>query len=343
MTNNVVAALSTLTDVVSADFSNYAANLPNEQVTQLHVLTAEFRSSQKLIANEIIVSGTKLAQLQELLGDQFFNFAERELGLHRRTIMRYLTVAKVVKQHFSTGDKINLKEVSNYTQSALLLLAPAEESLIDEVKALAGTGQPINEKVVKELMAKVSEQDERVRLAEAEAESARSQLSAAQKDHELAQARQTSLNARTDERLLRAEELNRALQEENAQLRKAETIVEEKLVPTLPKEFATLQDAVAQESAKLKTVQDAVAKAQREAKQTEERIEEVRAEFAALSQQSADLKAVQQKIEELLRDLPVANLQALSANDPNAKAALGNMGKLLIQLGESLRDVAIAD
>lgn len=343
MTNNVVAVLSTLTDVVSADFSNYTANLPTEQVMQLHVLTAEFKNSQRQIANEIIVSGTKLAQLEEILGDLFFDFAERELGLHRRTITRYLTAAKVVRQHFSTGGKINLKEVSNYTQSALLLLAPAEDSLIDEVKRLAGTGQPINEKVVKELMAKVSEQDERVRLAEAEAESARSRLTAAQKEHELVQARQTSVIAQKDERLQRAEELTEAQREELAELRRAETIVQEKLVPTLPQEFSTLQDAVAHESAKLQTMKDAVEKAKREADQVEEHIQEMRSKFAALTQQSADFKAVQQKIDELLRDLPIANMQALSANDPNAKAALSNMGKLLIQLGESFCDVAVAD
>ena len=321
------------------------SKLSAEQTCNLYAYVADFRTSSRRIEEEFLLLISKLKQIQDLLGDDIYKFAEEVFGLKEWTVKRYLRINAALKTHITTEKGlIDVAEAKHYTKGALSLLNPiTDDDVITEIRQLAQNGIQVNEKTVKDIIASRNV-DYETRLAEAtaEADQANNALKQAQiqRDLEIARSRQHQENSA--ELLRRANAEKEALQLELDELQKqatvvgvSETVVKEQVVPPA---YASIEEAIADAKSKLKAVE-----AKRDALQQEtDALTQKQQAMSQLEMSASEFNDIQQAANELLNRYPAARIAAISSSDPKVKVALSKMGEVFVSFGKHLTSAAAA-
>lgn len=318
------------------------SHLNEEQMIEVRILVSEIRASQDRIGRELYLLTEKMNDLSKLLGDGFVDFVESELGISQRTARRYLQVHSVLKAHFSDSNgRTSASEARHITQGALVLLAnePGDE-VIAEIRAIAKSGEEVNEATVKRLIeSREAELEARVAAAEAEVALA---VRSAQKSSERAEleiARVKGQAENSQEMVRRLTEQRDALEEEVSRLQQQETQVVEKTIEkeVVPKGFATIEEALETTQKDLQTKTGELARVDADLKESQEKLAEMRANLAVAQAGKEDFLKMKQDVEALMLKFPVAMLKSMSGSDTNIKTSINALGEAMVAMGNLLK------
>lgn len=326
--------------ISSVDF----ADLSPEHITSLRFCVGQFRINQNRMLEGYFACAGLLLQIKEIVGDQFTKFAQTELGLPLRTIQRYMKVNQAALSHFSEDGQINVKEVSMFTQSALLLLSPeTDDEIIFEIKALLNQGEKINEATVQKIIARRdADLEAQIVAAQAETAFANKELKTVTDRSEILSARLQNQLSKQEEQVRRLTEQRAALEEEIQVIRAQETVVTEKEVEVVPAGFKSALEATEAAQKQLALAVEKKDKIEAEIVAAEKKRTSILEDVSVIETGNEEVLKIKSQIDEIILKYPTALLRAVSDASPSAKTALESAADALIFLGNQLRGALLA-
>lgn len=306
-----------------------------------------FVQSHNRLNNELFMMSSHLTVCREILGeDRFYTFAEKGLGFTRKRANRLLKIYKVLDTHFRSSEgKFHPARITNFSESALLLLADDSESgeLVEVLQQMAETGK-VTEKNVKELMERRAAQNDSSYAAIAAELEQEKRIGKEREDKaelEIGRMRsQVEAQAETVRRLtgqIDAQDGDiRRLQEQTRQ--QAPKVVEKEVrVEVVPREYKDKQEALAGIEGEL---QEAEAKRLRTADElaaAQARLAELNQSMATKSAGADQLARLRAKLSEIEMMFPAALLASIKGADDGVKDEVAAIGEMLIRVGNQFK------
>jgi hypothetical protein len=314
------------------------SDINNENLLNLKLSHAAFKTSQKKLADELFISCQQMHLMQEILGPRIFKFADEEFGINPRTVRRYLHSYKMLNTHFLTDGRINLQEVRQFTQTALQLLAEdTNEDVILEIRNIAAQGGAINEATVKQLLDQQSgDYEARLNAAQAESTAFKKELKIAEEKHELALSRAEKSKNNSQETERRLEAQLKDLELENEKLQKASIQVQHVEVEKIPAGYSSIEDAVAEATRRHEELTNKITSIRGELALIAEEKATIQNNFNVLTVSLQDVEKFKSDIENAFLKMPHSRIVALSNTDKGITTLLTQLGEELISRGQLL-------
>lgn len=315
------------------------SHLSPEKRDRLKMCVGEWHGAAKRLVTELYTMSHQLAEMREILGEQFYSFCEHELGIKRRTVFRYLQVNKVLSVHFMDNGKLTIADHS-ITQRALLLLSPTtDSSVMDEVKTAMNDGKIVDAALLQEMLARHKAESE-MRLASAQAES-QAALRTMDRKLELTELElaRTKRDAESQEEMLRRNRQQAALlDEENRTLRAAATEVrfEKQDVEIVPPGYKSTLDAIQDKQQQLQKLTAEEESLQRSVVVLNERHAQAQAQLDSMLASTANFRELQAAVEALMSRYPIDTLVTLANRERSVKGAYHSLGTTMTLFGAQL-------
>lgn len=317
--------------------------LDSQKQMEVYGLLTDIRSAIRRVENEFVFMAIKLGQMQEIVGDQFYDYVQRELGLPKYQVQRMLTSYKALTTHLSDdAGRIDMAMGGRFTQGALRMFAPVTDSnVVEEVRKLASAGEKINEAVILRVVAAhETDQEARITLLESEADRAKKDLDKVREQSELDKLRLQSQIAASSEQMRKMTEQRLAVEEEIAKLRKQETVVTEKAVPTVPAAYTSIEAAIADATLKLEKAQQRERDVTRATELLVAKQVELQASVTELQTSTAEFEEIKSLADRFLLQYPQAKIKVIANANASQRAAVAGLAEAMIEFGTQLRNAA---
>jgi hypothetical protein len=320
--------------VVSASPSNAVWDkLSTENAIQLHVLVHQFQATQERMTRDLFVLTQTLVQIKELTGENFYAFAEQNMGLKSRTtIRRYMHIHTVLEAHFLSNGRIDPKEMKNFTQRAFELLGPdTDEDLIVELRTIAQSGNSVDEKTVKRLL-EVHGTDHKSQIAslEAEVKTTKQDAVASQSRLEIENARLITQEQNTQELVRRLTDQRTALDIEMEELRKQQIQVQYIDKEVVPPGYISVEEAIEAVTVKKNELEQSLEPLRVRKEELEERLK-------FISAGADEFLRMKDQVDGFLLKFPVAMIRAVSSSDPAIKQHIEGLSVCMMQFATQLQ------
>lgn len=287
--------------------------------------------SNRRIGDLFVLTET-LAQVKAITGENFYAFAEQQMGIRPRTIRRYMHIHTVLEAHFQTNGRIDPVEMRNFTQRAFDLLGPdTDDGIILELRTIAQAGQSVDEKTVKKLL-ETRDGDHQTEVAslQAEIKTVRQEASAGLNRLQVENAKLITQDQNTQELVRKLTEQRSALDLEMEELRRQTVQVQFVDKEILPAGYLSAADAIKDATAKKEEIEGSIVALQQKKNDLESQIQFVTAgaeEFLNMKEQ----------VDGFLLKFPVAMIRAVSSTDLAIKQHIEVLSACMLQFGHQLQ------
>lgn len=332
---------TTSANLLPATAVNELSHLSQEQQMQLFALLTEIRSSIRRVEKEYVFMALRVGQMKKIMGDSVYAYLRQHLEMPRYVVERILLANQALTSHLADEDgRTDMVLGSRFTAGALRMFAPITDgSVIEEVKKLAGEGHKVNEQLIERVVkAHESDSEERILLAEAEAARARKDLSALKERHEIDMLRMKGQVDASAHLLRKAAEHREAMEQEVATLRSQSTIVTEKLVPKIPDEYTSIEDAISAANERLEQARQRESSVKAETERLISEQAKAKASAIALHANIQDFQEVQELASKFFLQYPQAKLKAVTNATPEQREAITAMARAMIEFGTYLQE-----
>lgn len=299
----------------------------------LQILVGRFRDTSRRIASDLFVLTETLSAIQNITGDNFFEFASQVLNVGERQVRRYLHINKVFQAHFMTDGRFNPSEVEQFSQRALNLLAPdTDEQIIIELRTMAQNGSKVDEKTVTELLAKHNDQAAQIVALQADLKTVQTLATTSIDQLNIKNASLLQQDHNNREMVRRLEEQLQAIDEEITTLRSQSVQVKyvDKPVDVIPEGYKTATEAIEAAERKKNDVESELSKLEQKRQNLEQQVHLITAG-------ADEFLRMKEEIERCLMKFPVAMIRAASTSDPEIKSHILGMSEIMSQFADQLK------
>lgn len=323
----------------------------NSVRTRVAFQVARIHDSIRRTAMEVVEIGRALTDIRQAIPEMtFVSLCQTEFGMDQRVARRFIASARYVDEHMPN----QIDAVRRLSPTVLYGLAQGDVSaqVVDQVLAAKKEGKPIMPADIREAMRRIEEQiekkDDQLQQALTDLTATRTELEEAKKRGDQAELRAAKVleqHDRLTRNLQRAQDETHMYSKESADLqqqiaqlkeRLAHPAVVEKEVPTVPKGFTSLEEAIKANEKKLRESQNALAKA-------EERMAEAQRKLAAAEGAAANAEAnadilsgFRADIQALCAKYPHALVATAAADDPRISVECDQIAGLLRGLADQI-------